>query len=119
MRDYRQFSVWQKSHELTLEIYKITKNFPGQEQYGLTNQMRRAACSIPANIAEGASRLSEAEFTRFLEIAMGSANEVSYFLLLSYDLNYIETPSYNQLSTNIDEIQRMLRALITKLKAKS
>lgn len=119
MRDYRQFSVWQKSHELTLEIYKITKSFPGQEQYGLTNQMRRAAYSIPANIAEGASRLSEAEFARFLEIAMGSANEVSYFLLLSYDLNYIETPNYNQLSTNIDEIQRMLRALITKLKAKS
>ncbi|MCA9935047.1 MAG: four helix bundle protein [Ardenticatenaceae bacterium] len=119
MRDYKQFLVWQKGHELTLAIYKNTEGFPKQEQYGLTSQIRRAAYSIPANIAEGAGRISETEFARFLEIALGSANEVSYFFLLAHDLNYFQTSIYHQLSTNIDEIQRMLRAFITKLKAKS
>ncbi len=101
MRDYKQFLVWQKGHKSTLAIYKTTEDFPKQEQYGLINQIRRAAYSIPANISEGSGRTSEAEFARFLEIALGSANEVAYFILLAHDLNYLENPIYNQPSSNI------------------
>lgn len=119
MRDFKQLVVWQKSHQLALAVYKAAETFPRHELYGLTNQLRRAASSIPANIAEGSGRFTEAEFARFLQIAMGSASEVAYFLILTRDLNYLGDQDFAQLAQNTDEIQHMLRAFITKLKANS
>jgi len=81
MRDFRQIRVWLKAHELTLEIYKTTARFPREEVYGLTSQLRRAAASIPANIAEGFGRGGNAELARFLQMGMGSAYEVEYHAL--------------------------------------
>lgn len=80
MRDFRELKVWEKSHQLTLAIYKITAIFPREELYGLTIQIRRASASIPANIAEGCGRNGVAELARFLHIAMGSASELEYHL---------------------------------------
>jgi len=119
LRDFKNLQVWCKSHELTLEIYRVTNGFPKHELYGITNQIRRASVSIPANIAEGCGRFSEAELARFLQIAMGSASEVHYFLILTHDLGYLQRAKFEFLTKNINEIQKMLRAYITKLKANS
>ena len=88
MRDFRELKVWEKAHRLTLRVYKITKDFPSDEQFGLTVQLRRAAASVPTNIAEGCGRDSERELARFMSIAGGSASEVEYQRLLACDLNY-------------------------------
>ncbi len=109
--------VWEKSHQLTLNIYRVTKNFPAGEQYGLVSQMRRASASIPTNIAEGSGRGSDAELKRFLHIAMGSASELEYQLLLSRELNFIETADYQQLHNQTTEVKRMLASFIKRLKA--
>jgi four helix bundle protein len=107
--------VWQKSHELTLLIYQATVNFPKEELYGLTSQMRRAAYSIPTNIAEGSGRSSNTEFKRFLQIAMGSAAELEYQLLLAKDLSYLSINQYEPLSLLIVEIRKMLGGFIKYL----
>ncbi|RZK12827.1 MAG: four helix bundle protein, partial [Flavobacterium sp.] len=90
MRDFKKYDIWQLSHLLTLEIYKVTSHFPKEEIYGLTSQIRRAATSIPTNISEGCGRNSDKEFNYFLNIALGSANETEYLLILSKDLQYID-----------------------------
>lgn len=87
MKDFKKLIVWKKAHEMTLNIYRTTKSFPKDEVYGLTSQLRRAASSIPANIAEGCGRNSDAELARFLQIAAGSASEVEYHLLLARIFN--------------------------------
>ncbi|MBI5299238.1 MAG: four helix bundle protein [Deltaproteobacteria bacterium] len=117
MKDFRELKIWEKSHKLSLCIYKITKDFPKEELYGLTSQIRRACTSIATNIAEGCGRDSDAELHRFLVIAMGSASEVEYLLLLSNDLNLIHRSNYLQLNEDIIEIKRMLGSFIQKLKA--
>lgn len=89
MRDFRKYKVWELGHQLTLDIYRKTKNFPMEEIYGLTSQMRRASSSIPANIAEGCGRQSDAELRRILTISQGSASELEYFNILVKDLGYI------------------------------
>ena len=94
-----------------------TAGFPREEAYGLTSQIRRASASIPANIAEGCGRNSKADFARFLNIAMGSASEVEYHLLLAHDLSYLATPDYQRLASQTTEIKRMLAGYIKKLKA--
>ena len=119
MKDFRKQKVWQKSHQLTLDIYKATSNFPREELYGLTNQIRRACASIPANIAEGCGRSSEADFSRFLQIAMGSATELEYHLLLSHDLGILNDIDYENLSRETIEVKQMLTSFIKKLKAES
>ncbi len=119
MRDFKGLKVWQKSHELTLALYKATLGFPREEIYGLTSQIRRASASIPANIAEGCGRKGEAEFARFLQIAMGSASELEYHLLLSHDLKLLKAMDYEQLSSAVIEVKRMLTGLIKTLKADS
>lgn len=90
MKNFKELKIWQKSHQLVLEIYKVTAMFPQQELYGITSQIRKAAASIPANIAEGCGRNTEPDFARFLQIAMGSASELEYHLLLAYDLSIID-----------------------------
>lgn len=117
MRDFRELKVWNKAHSLTLQIYRTTKNFPSCEQFGLTVQMRRAAASVPTNIAEGCGRESERELARFMSIAGGSASEVEYQLLLACDLNYIQDETYRELNQQINEIKRMLNSFIQKLTA--
>lgn len=119
LKDFRKLIVWEKSHSLALEIYRITNKFPKDEIYGITNQLRRACTSIPTNIAEGCGRDSSKDFARFLQIAFGSANEMEYLILLSSDLKYIESEIYQNLTDNIIEIKKMLSALIKKLRAES
>jgi four helix bundle protein len=118
MSDFRKLMVWQKSYQLALSIYQSTGSFPREELFGITSQMRRAAASIPANIAEGSGRGSDTELRRFCQIALGSANELEFFTLLSRDLHYLEVGQYNQLNDTISEVQRMLASLIQKLTTK-
>lgn len=119
MQNYKDLKVWEKAHEFTLRIYEITKLYPKEEIYGLTNQLRRAASSIPANIAEGCGKFSQPDFAKFLNIALGSANEVEYFLILSKDLNYINLEDSELLIKIINEIKAMLIALILKVRNNS
>ena len=116
MRDFRKIKVWEKSHLLTLEIYKVTALFPREEIYGLTSQVRRASASIPANIAEGFGRGGNAELARFLQIAMGSACEVEYHVLLAKDLNLLSKKIYDDLNERIVEVKRMLASLLLKVR---
>ncbi len=115
MRDFRELKVWEKSHSLTLAIYKSTLTFPKEELYGLTSQLRRACASIPANIAEGCGRGSTAELARFFQIAAGSASELDYHLLLAHDLNYLDKVSYKDLAEATSEVKRMLTTYIQKI----
>jgi len=116
MKDFKELKVWEKSHLLTLKIYEVTSGFPKEEQYGLTSQIRRASTSIGLNIAEGCGRGSNADFKRFLYIALGSACEVEYCLLLALDLHFISNELYNEFYDLINEVKRMLYSFIDKLK---
>lgn len=117
MRSFKTLTVWEKSHQLTLQIYRESKSFPSDEKFGLTSQLRRASASVPANIAEGCGRGTDPELRRFLEIAMGSASEVEYHLLLARDLGYVPPTRHQELETLTCEVKRMLAAFIRKLKA--
>ena len=119
MQDYRQLKVWERSHQLTLAVYKATLTFPKEELYGLTSQIRRAGASIPANIAEGCGRNGDVEFARFLHIAMGSASELDYHLLLARDLHFVDIEVYEQLASELAKVKRMLNSFIQKLRANS
>jgi len=116
MQGFRELKLWKKSHELTLEIYRVSKSFPRQEQYGITNQLRRASSSVAANLAEGCVRGGDAEFARFAQIALGSASETEYFLLLARDLGFLNSQDYGDLETKVTEVKRMLTSLIHTLK---
>lgn len=113
--DTSKLLVWQKSHELTLKIYKITKDFPKEEMFGLTSQVRRAAVSVPSNVVEGKARGSNKEYKRFLLMARGSLEEVKYQLLLAKDLGYIEEVVYKEIYEKTDEVGRLLGGLIKNL----
>lgn len=115
MKNFKELRIWQRSHQLVLDIYLITKSFPKEEVYGLTSQIRRSCASIPTNIAEGCGRNSDAELKRFLTIAMGSASELEYQLILSNDLGYIQTDNYEKLNNELIEIRKMLNTFIQKL----
>jgi four helix bundle protein len=117
MQNYKELKVWEKAHSLTLDVYKATQSFPGEEKFGLISQLRRASSSIPANIAEGCGKSTNAELRHFLNIALGSANEVEYFLLLAKDLKYLPEEKFIELTTDINSIKAMLIALIGKVKA--
>lgn len=104
---------------MTLAVYNATTMFPRDELYGLTSQIRRSCVSIPANIAEGCGRGGDGEFARFLQIAMGSASEIEYHLLLASDLKFLDGSNYERLATEVTEVKRMLTSLIQKLKAES
>ena len=111
MRDFKSLHVWQKSHELTLLVYKSTFQFPKEELYGLVSQMRRSASSIPTNIAEGCGRTSQPQMAQFINIALGSASELKYQLILARDLDYLSHQNFNEQAELNDEIMRMLTSL--------
>jgi four helix bundle protein len=115
MQDFHKLKVWRKSHGVVLSVYQTTAGFPKHELFGLTSQMRRSAYSIPTNIAEGCGRGSDADFARFLQMAMGSACELEYQLLLASDLHYLATENARRVTDNLIEVKRMLSALIQKV----
>ena len=117
MKDFRDLQVWNKAHQLTLRSYVVTQTFPRQEIYGLTSQIRRCAASIAANIAEGCGKRGNAEFGRFLGIAIGSASELEYHFLLAHDLDFLADHTYQELQSSTVEVKRMLAALIRKVEA--
>src|SRR5262245_6525361 len=119
MQNFRELKVWQKAHELVLDVYRITRDFPGEERYGLTAQLRRSATSIASNIAEGRGRGTDPDVGRFLQMATGSASEVAYQRLLARDLTFIDRTAHDDLSDRVVEVRRMLISLLQTLKAHS
>lgn len=117
MKDFRNLDVWKFSHELTLASYRATQTFPKDELFGLRSQIRRAASSIPTNIAEGCGRHGNAEFHRFLQIATGSASELEYEFLLSHDLGLFADPVYSELAAQVTRVKRMLSGLMKKVES--
>ena len=118
LKNYKELQVWQKSYQLCLVIYKQTNAFPKEERFGITSQIRRAAVSIPSNIAEGYGRKTTKEYIQALYIAYGSVCELETQILLSSDLGYIKTEELEQLQKNLDDIERMLKGLIKSLENK-
>jgi len=116
MKSYKDLIVWQKSMELVKEIYLLTSRFPVSETYGLASQMRRAAISMPSNIAEGYCRGSRKEFTQFINIAFGSGAELETQILLAKSLNFSDEEKLKKVTMLLEEIMRMLNALLKKLK---
>ena len=118
LKNYKDLKIWQKSYQVCLEIYKITKDFPKQETYGLTSQIRRAAVSVPSNIAEGYGRKTTPDYLRSLYIAYGSNCELETQVLLSGDLEYMNPKKRMEIKEAIGEVERMLKALIKSLEKK-
>jgi len=118
LRNYKDLKVWQKSYQLCLDIYKITKGFPKEERYSLTSQIRRAAVSVPSNIAEGYGRKTTPEYIRALYVAYGSNCELETQVLLTGDLGYIKSEQLKKVQKDIAEVERMLKALIKSLENK-
>ena len=115
MGDYRSLNVWRRAHQLTLLVYQLTGCFPKAELFGLTSQIRRAASSIPANLAEGCGRNSDRELARFGRIALGSANELDYHLLLARDLGFLASADYIRATDELTEVTRMLASLVKRV----
>ena len=112
VRDFNKIVAWQKADDLTVAIYESTRSFPKDEVYSLTSQIRRAAYSVPANIAEGVSRSSQKDYLHFLYIARGSLSEVAYFIHLSHRLKYLDESCHAPLAEQADEASRVLTGLI-------
>ena len=117
MRDFGELKVWEKGHRLALAVYKTTGRFPREGLYGLTSQIRGSCVSVPANIAEGCGGNADIELARFLRIAMGSAGELAYHLLLARDLTLLNASDHERLTKEVTEIKRMLRSFTQKLPA--
>lgn len=116
MRPFRELIVWEKAHQLTVELYHLTRAFPREELYGLTSQIRRSASSIGANIAEGCGRRTASDFARFIQIALGSASELEYHLLLASDLGFMNREVTNHLEASVTDIKKMLTGLVRRLR---
>lgn len=115
MQDYRKLKVWHKAHVVAIDIHRVAGGFPRRDGVALTSQLRRAALSIPANIAEGTGKGGDAEFRRYVQIALGSASETTYHLLVAHDLDLIDLATYNDLTARLAEVRRMLTGLLTRL----
>jgi four helix bundle protein len=115
MQNFRELKVWQRSHALVLEIYRLTKGFPSEERFGLVAQLSRAAASVPTNLAEGAKRQSRPDYARFINIAEGSLAETEYLVLLSRDLGYLSSRTAEPPLAETAVIARMLHALREKV----
>lgn len=114
---FHDLRVWKEAHKLVVEIYKITKNFPKEEQFGLTNQIRRAAVSITSNIAEGFGRETMKDRMHFYNISLGSLNEAQNQLLIARDVNYLKENHWSELENQIIIVSKMLNGLIKKSKS--
>ncbi|MDH5258439.1 MAG: four helix bundle protein [Gammaproteobacteria bacterium] len=117
MKNFRELKVWEKSHQLVLQIYEASSHFPDDEKFGLVSQIKRSASSVPANIAEGCGRGSDLDFARFIQIAIGSACESEYHIFLAKELGYIDVQKWSDIDTNINEVKRMLINLNKKLRS--
>jgi four helix bundle protein len=117
MKSFGELKVWEKRYQLTLAVCESTRMFPQEQLYGLTNQIRRACSSIPANIAEGCGRGRDTQLARLLGVAMGTASAPEYHLHLAHDLNLLETTEYKEITGEVTEVKRMLTPFIQKLKA--
>ena len=117
MRDFRGLTVWEKAHALSVELYGVTKSFPRDELFGMTNQIRRSVASIGANIAEGCGLGTEAQLAHYMQISMGSASELEYQLLLAHDLDYLPGDNYQNLNDAVIEVKRMLAPFIKRLQS--
>ena len=115
IKSYKDLNIWKRSIELVEDIYRLTKSFPKEELYGLTSQMRRAAVSIPSNIAEGFTRFHNKEYRQFLYIALGSCSELSTQIIIASRLKYFDNNKMEQLLDEIDEICKMTMNLIKKI----
>jgi four helix bundle protein len=115
VQDFTKLNSWEKAHQLVLEIYVQSRPFPSYERFGLTSQIRRSAASIPANIAEGAGRASRRDFARFVSVALGSANETEYHLILARDLGFLSRDSFEHLVGQLREVRMMTTALRQRL----
>lgn len=116
MKDYKKLLVWQKAHENVLDVYRITKAFPKEEQFGLTSQLRRSIVSVANNIVEGCGKHTEKDFANFLQIALGSCQESEYLLMLSSQLDYLRKTDYERISQQVGEAKAMLISLIKKVR---
>ena len=119
IKTFQELLAWQKAHRLVLLVYRATKVFPKEEQYGLVSQLRRSAASIPANIAEGYKRRSLKDYARFVNVAEGSLEETKYHLILARDLEYLEFERFRELLDSCDEVGKMLNGLYRSLLEKS
>jgi four helix bundle protein len=117
MKEFRNLKVWEKTHSLTLAVYKATSGFPRQERFGLTTQMRRCSASIGANIAEGCGKRGNNEFQRYLQIASGSASELDYHFLLARDLRFLEEMDCRRLASELLQLRKMLTSLLQKVQS--
>jgi len=116
IKSFTELTVWQRAHELSLQIYKVTAGFPRAEIFGIVSQLRRASVSVPANIAQGFGRRTTKELLRSLQIAAGELEEVRHFLILSKDLGYIATPSFQKMTELCDSVGQLISALGRSLK---
>jgi four helix bundle protein len=119
MRKFKELMIWERSHKLTLLIYNLTRTFPKEEIYGLASQIRRSSASIPTNIAEGCGRKSDLDFKRFLDYAFGSASELEYQLILCRDLNYCSGQDFEQLSSELEAIKKMITSFSQNIHVKT
>lgn len=118
LKSFRELEVWQKAHTLVLDIYRVTERFPDRERFGITAQLRRAAYSVPANLAEGFGRRTTKEFLQFIAISNGSLEETRYFILLSKDLKFLAHGEYERLEEKAISIAQMLSALTRSLRSR-
>ncbi len=119
MRNFRDFEVYNRSIELVKSVFKILDKYPDNQKYALVSQISRCSISIPSNIAEGSSRKSEKDFTRFLEISLGSSFELETQLLISKELGFVSVNDFDGIASNLTIIQKQLNTLITKIRSKS
>jgi four helix bundle protein len=115
LRNYRDLQVWDKAHKLTLDLYRVSREFPREETYGITSQLRRAAVSVGANLAEGCGRRTSNELARLVKIAMGSASELDYHLLLCRDLGFMNEGDFTRTSSDLTEVRKMLTSFLNRV----
>lgn len=115
MRNYQDLQVWAKAHSLTLDLYRTSRAFPKEEIYGVTSQVRRAALSIGANLAEGCGRRTSSELARFVRIALGSASELDYHLLMCRDLGFLKSEDFDRFKENLTEVRKMLTSFLSSV----
>jgi four helix bundle protein len=118
MQNFKTLKVWTEAHELVLYVYTITRTFPKTERFNLTSQLRRAATSIPANIAEGCGKFTQSDLANFLQTALGSSNETEYLTLLSHDLGYVADESFQDVQTRVNQVKAKLINLIKQVRKK-